>query len=353
MNRRAVTLVEILVAFFILALISTSLYFILSESSYRRAKTAARDAAKNEITKVLKILDNDLQQARYGSFEEVTDQVIRIKVRREDKPDKDEKLEYHYTRPFLRRKLGNKEWLISSNLSSFRISSVYESPGQLLADIETSFAFDGLRPEDAQSQSMTQVIIMREDASRENDPHWRDVGSVSHFFQTQGSLLAGVREDANRLFEDIAGEFSSLTDDLRDMTVGQLEQAKLKLKDSLNNIGSKLDEVDDRVAGLNGDGVFKINHGGFLGTGIGSNKKKLNKKADKIKTALNNMKNKNDMDWGAIIRIAGKDAGKMRSTTRELFNAKSDMFNAGQEIIKNMQSLNMSTDDINMRRWGL
>jgi hypothetical protein len=354
MKRKGITLVEILVAFFILSLISTTFYYILKTASHKRAVITCREEAKREVGKILKILTNDLQQARLDSFENVDDEIIRIKVRKPDS-DKDVKLEYHYQKPFLRRKFMGKVWMISENLEKFSVEKIPDSPGQLIVEVKSAFAFDGLKQDEAQIHEMSQMIVMREDAARATDPHWRDVGSVSQFFKTQGDLLAGIKSDAKQVVQEVGNEFENMAEDIKEMTIGQIEQAKIKLKSSLKNVENKILDIDTKIADLDPEAIFDMGSSGFsrVWGGVSGRTKRLKKKAKKIKKALQDMKKKGEMNWSKIRSIAGGDKDRLRRTAKELFTAKSDIFNAGSEIIKSMKSFDMDTSDIDLNKWGL
>lgn len=350
MSRRAVTLVEILIAFFILSLISGSLYYLLHSASYRQSLVACRDEAKRETEKIFALVQSDFQQAMLNSFERVNDNRIKIDVRTQREPDQGETLEYIFTKPFLRRRLANTEWLVSENVSEFDLRTQPETPGHLVVRIESSVAFDSVRPEDAQKNRISQVVIMREDASFGQDPHWRDTGAVSSFFQTQGSLLAGVKENAQRLFEDISAEFSELNADLQEMTVGQIQQMGDQIRGALNNVDTKMLELDETIADIDNEAIFNF---GSSVVGRRLRRGRLNRKAREIKDAFAEMQNKNDMDWGRIVRIAGTDMGRLRDTTSELYNAKQEFFDAGHEIVSTMQSFGLDTSGIDFAKWGL
>lgn len=354
MKKRAVTLVEIMVAFFILGLISTTLYYVLKNASHKRAIVTCRQSAKRETTKILKLLESDLRQARLGSFKKIDENTIQIKVKKANSK-KDTKLEYVYDKPFLKRNFDGKQWIVSDNLTKFDISPVPDSPGQLVAEIETSYASGGLREDEAQKNIQSQMIVMREDSAKQNDPYWRDVGNVSHFFKTQGSLLAGVKADAKQLVQDFTSEFENLAKDLDNMTAGQIRKAKEKLKASLGNINTKISEMDVKIDGLDSEAVFDMGKSGLsrLWGGVSGRTKRLKKKAGQIKTALKNMKTKGELNWGKISSIAGGDRDRLRKSVKEMYNAKSDIFEAGKSVVENMKKLGMDTSDINMTKWGL
>ena len=88
-RRSAFTLIELLVAFFILTLISVPIYYLLKDSANKRDLVLSREYVKQEANKVLKLLENELSQARKGTFKKVSDDVIQIKVRKPGKKEEE------------------------------------------------------------------------------------------------------------------------------------------------------------------------------------------------------------------------------------------------------------------------
>ncbi|MDD3145968.1 MAG: prepilin-type N-terminal cleavage/methylation domain-containing protein, partial [Candidatus Riflebacteria bacterium] len=109
MKKKGMTLIELMVAIFIMSMVSIPLYYLLKDSANKRAQVASRDFVKQEANKVLALLENDLSQARKGTFKQVSDDVIEIKVRKPGKDEsKDVPLSYIYVKPDLMRRFEGK-----------------------------------------------------------------------------------------------------------------------------------------------------------------------------------------------------------------------------------------------------
>ena len=350
-SRKAVTLVEVVVAFFILAMASGSLYYVLSAARYRSALASARDAAKNEVTRATRLIQSDFQQARLQSFEQVNQYVTRIKVRKESDPDKDARLEYRYVEPFLRRIVGNREWLVSENITKFNVQPVADSAGQIVVEIEASFAFDGIREDDTQKFSNSQLVTMREDANFANDPHWRDVGSVSSFFQTQGNLLAGLKENAGQLFEDIAAGFSNTFEDIENMSAAQLQHAQNEMRQAFSELELQIAGINGQIQDLDREAVFDFGSG-FSRLVRRRRQRRMRRYARNVKSELAGIQSIDDMDWDKVMAHVPRYQDRMRDAPKQLFNGKMDMFLAAEEIVDTMESIGMDTSEFDLSRLG-
>ena len=87
-SNKGFTVMEVTITIFIMAMISIPLYFLLSDSSRQVNITAARDYIKQESNKVYKILENDLTQAKLGSFSQSNNEFsIKIRTRASEKAE--------------------------------------------------------------------------------------------------------------------------------------------------------------------------------------------------------------------------------------------------------------------------
>ncbi len=353
MQKRGFTLLELMVAFFILSLVSIPLYYLLKDAANKRALVTSRDYVKQEANKVFALLENDLSQARKGSFKQASDDVIEIKVR---KPGKDEaedvSLSYLYVKPDLIRRFDGKQWVISRFVEEFEVSTVPDSPGRLVASLKLKAGFDGISEDEAPEYSQEKLIVMREDSSEELDKYWRDVGDVNKFFATQGSIMAGVKEDAKKLVQDFTGEFSAAAADINKMTVGEILKVRDELMRGLGEIQNSMGKLDKDILDLSADAMFERN---WLGKMSDSKKNR----AKKVREALAAMSSKGDMNWSKIKALGG--SGFKSGTVKEMFNAKSELFNSGQEIVKQLQEFkrnagdvaNLDLSGIDLKKWGL
>lgn len=352
------TLVEVMVGVFLLSLISVPLYFLMKDASNKRALVASRDYAKQETNKVLKILENDLSQARKGSFKQKSDDVIEIKVRKPgNKESEDMGLSYLFVKPDLIRRFDGQEWLVSRYVDSFDVNTTPEA-GRLVVSLKIKAAMDGVAEAEAPELSQEKLIVMREDSSEELDKFWRDVGDVNKFFATQGSIMAGVKADAKQLTQQFTGAYADMLKDIGKMTVGEILKVKDELLGALKDVKDSISGLDKDILDLSADALYDRN---FLG-GMSSSKKK---KAKQVKEALAGMKTKGDMDWNKIKDIGGKgglfSSGMKTDAIKKMFNAKAELFNSGQEIVGELDKFKKQTSDltdldlssINRSTWGL
>lgn len=353
------TLIELMVAIFILSLISIPMYYLLKDSANKRALVASRDFIKQEANKVLAILENDLSQARKGSFKQVSDDVISIKVRKPGKKeDEDVPLSYLYVKPDLIRRFEGKQWLVCRNVEEFAVNPAIDGAGRLVVSLKVKAGFDGIREGEEPEYSQEKLIVMREDSSEELDKFWRDVGDVNKFFATQGSLMAGVKADAKKLVQDFTGEFAAAGADISKMTVGEILKVRDELMKGLKDIQSSMAKLDTDILGLSADALFDRN---WLGKMSDSKKEK----AKRVREALAGMKNKGDLDWKKLVSLGGSgglfSSGMKTGTLKEMYNAKSELFNSGQQIVKQLEDFKTNTNNIanldlsgiDRKKWGL
>lgn len=358
MQKRGITLVEMMVATFILSMISVPLYYVLKDASHKKAIVACKDYIKQESNKILKILESDLSQARRDSFKQPSDDVFEINVRKEG-ADKDTSLRYVYIAPDLKRQFDGREWLISKNVEEFSITTSPDAPGRLVVSLKTKAWFDGVKEKEAPVLSQEKMIVMREDAAFEKDKHWRDVGDVNKFFATQGSLMAGVKSDAKKLVQDFTSEWKDAGADLNSMTVGQLKKVKEDLFNGLKDVEKSIKGIDDDIIELDSKALFDVGCDGKLS-------KSQKRRAKKVKETLAAMDTKDKMDWNKVKEAGGGSSffssGMKTDAIKELYNAKMELFNSGQEIVKQIddfaklsseKGVDIDTSSINRSKWGV
>lgn len=358
-KRNGFTLIELMVAIFIMALVSVPMYYLLKDSANKRALVASRDFIKQEANKVLKILENDLSQARKGTFKQVSDDVVAIKVRKPGNKEADDvSLSYLYVKPDLIRRFEGKEWLVCRYVEDFAVNPAIDGAGRLVVSLKVKTGFDGLKEEEEPEYSQEKLIVMREDSSDELDKFWRDVGDVNKFFATQGSLMAGVKDDAKKLVQDFTGTFVAAGGDISAMTVGEILKVRDQLMGGLKDIQSSMGKLDTEILGLSADALFDRN---WLGK-MSDDKKE---KAQRVREALAGMKNKGDLNWKKITSLGGSggmfSSGMKTGAIKEMYNAKAELFNSGQEVVKQLQDFKKNTDNIanldltgiDLKKWGL
>lgn len=360
MRKNGMTLIELMVAFFILAVLSVPMYFLLKESANKRALVASRDFVKQEANKVLKILESDLSQARKGTFKQASDDVISIKVRKSgSKKEEDVALSYLYVKPDLIRRFEGKQWVICRNVEEFGVAPAIDGVGRLVVSLKVKAGFDGIKEGEEPEYSQEKLIVMHEDSSEELDKYWRDVGDVSKFFATQGSIMAGVKADAKQLVQDFSSEWSAAGADISNMTIGQLQKVKDDLFKGLKDVETSITKLDKDILELDSKAMFDVGCDGKL-----SDSEK--DRANAVKQALANMTEKGDLSWEKVVS-AGGGGGFLSSNMKtgaikEFYNAKAQLFNSGQEIVnqiddfKKMSSeggFEFETSEINRGKWGL
>lgn len=359
MKKRGITLIESMVAIFLFGVISIPLYYILSDMNYKRAVIECKDFAKQEANKVIKVVENDLSQARKGSFKQVSEDVIKIKVREKGDSNENVDLEYLFIKPKLFRTVGKKRFLISKNVELFEVSKTPEE-GRLVLSLKTFAAFDGIKQNEPIEYSQEKLIVMREDSSDEYDPYWCDVGLQDNFFATKGSVIAGLKEDAEAIIQNFTNEWGSALGDIKNMTIGELTKVKDDLLKVLKNTEKSLKNIDKDVMGLGVEAFFDIKF-------LDPYKKKKRKAANKIKTTLAEMKTKGSLDWekvkacGQNINMWGTDMKE--DAIRGFFDAKVEVFNSGQEVVKQLDELKKQaagiggdidvSTGIDRHKWGL
>ena len=358
MKKQGVTLIEIMVGVVILSMISIPIYYILKESAHKRAVVFSKDHAKQEANKVLKILENDLSQARRNSFKQPSDDVYEIKVRKEG-DDKDSSLRYLYLGTTLKRRFDGKEWTVSDNVEEFSVEKTPDAVGRLVASIKVSAAFDGIKQNEAPVYEQEKIIVMREDAAFERDKHWRDVGDVNKFFATQGSLMGSIKSDAKKLVQGFTSEFADMGKDIAGMTIGELEKVKGDLFKGLNDVKSNLTSIDKDIRELDNKAMFDGGSDGKLS-------KSEKRRANNVKKTLAGMDTKDKMDWNKV-KAAGGGGGLFSDSMdvkaiKEMYNAKMELFNSGQEVVKQIddfakqageKGLKVDTSVIDHSKWGL
>lgn len=361
---------EVTITIFIMAMISIPLYFLLSDSSRQVNITAARDYIKQESNKVYKILENDLTQAKLGSFSQSNNEFsIKIRTRASEKAEDnllliskknhDGELKYTLQKPKLFRTLTEdgktKTWLVSKVVDSIVIDqpSSSDSPGKLVVNLVMKSDQVGIKAEDQPKYEQNKVIVMAEDAASIRDPNWLDVGTVGGVFQTDGNLLKDLKEQFIALGKNALNTIIGTVDDIVGMTAGQikeklaslslddLKEAISDLKSSLKEVGSQMTDINSQLKDLEGGllyGVATYKDYWWPLTKSGRQKKadaeneKRDKRAKEVGELIANYKEKGQMNWEAVQSKAGgmtKDGAK---SLKNLFDSKSALFESESKV---------------------
>ncbi|MBF0545859.1 MAG: prepilin-type N-terminal cleavage/methylation domain-containing protein [Candidatus Riflebacteria bacterium] len=347
MKNIGITLVEVLVAFFILTLISGGIFFLLREASLKNSISEARSIAKQEAGKILSVMQHDFAQAKLGSIKVDEPGKIGLDI---DSGGRVEKIVYSWHSPKFYRTLAGKEWLMSEHLENFLLTR--QATGQYIVELETKVRIDGLTNDSAQSHSQNQMIVSREDSTSLIDPNWRDVGDVNGIMSTHGDLMGGIRDDMNMVSQNFTNELKKIKDDAASATVDQImektEQIRSTLFKNIENINSKIENLDGQIANMAEEGIINITHKLFERTG---RKKEC---AAKMRQILVGAKKSTDLKWDQIEAVAN-DYGygsEVQSSFKSIFQAKKDLFGAGSEVIKTLDDLKISTEGIDRGKFS-
>jgi hypothetical protein len=228
----------------IFCMISIPLYFVLSDSSNQANIIAARNHIKQEGNKVFKILENDLTQAKQGSFSQKNNEFsIKVRTRVSEKEtdnlllakkeNHDGELKYTLEKPKLYRTITEdgktKKWLVSKTVDSIVIDEpsaieAKNSPGKLAVKLVMKSDLPGIKEKDQPTYEQNKIIVMMEDAASVKDPNWLDVGTIGGVFQTDGNLLADLKEQFIALGNGALSTILGTLDDIVVMTAGQLKE---------------------------------------------------------------------------------------------------------------------------------
>lgn len=375
-TNRAFTVVETVITIAIIALISVPLYFVLSDSSQQANIVAAKDHIKREGNKVFKILENDLTQAKLGSFSQGNNEFsIKIRTRESEKvtdnllviskENHDATLKYTFEKPNLYRTISEgkstKKWLVSSSVDSIIIDepSVIEaktSPGKLVVNLVMKSDLVGIKEKDQPTYEQNKIIVMMEDAASVKDPNWLDVGTIGGVFQTSGNLLKDLKEQFVALGQDIVGVFVGALGDIKGMTVDQLKDKisslslrELKntltdIKATLNDLNGGLEKTNKEISNLGWQALYKQMEvkvkKKWFGLKVTSNEEEVKKDSERkekmaqgVKDMLSGYKNIGEMNWDAVRAKAGNElTSDGEDALKAFYDAKKGQFEALEQV---------------------
>ncbi len=375
------TVMEVTITIFIMAMISIPLYFVLSDSSRQVNITAARDYIKQESNKVYKILENDLTQAKLGSFSQSNNQFsIKIRTRASEKKEDnlllaskknhDAELKYTLEKPKLFRTITEegktKTWLVSKVVDSIVIDqpSSSDSPGKLVVNLVMKSDQVGIKAEDQPKYEQNKVIVMAEDAASIRDPNWLDVGTVGGVFQTDGNLLKDLKEQFTALGKNALNTIIGTVDDIVGMTAGQIKEklAALDLNDlksaindlegSLKEVGTQLTDVNSKLNELDGALLYGLAtyEDYWWPLGKSGRQKKADEEnerrdrlAKEVGKLVSDYKTKKDMKWDEVKAKAGSMTKDGSDALSQLFESKSALFESRAKV---NEALSMAEEEL-------
>lgn len=334
-NNKAISLVEIMITIALLGVISIPLYYVLEESNKRANLTIARDNIKQEANKVLSLLENDMTQARKGSYKEEGNNYT-IKVRVSDK--KEEELMYSFDKPKLLRYLPKKNHkaplLVSNKVDKFEVNESLNSTGTMVISLVMKSDLPGIKQDEQPTYEQEKIIVRMEDATDKNDPHWREVGDVDKFFNTEGNLLAGLKEDATKIVQDFAGEWADTMGDVSNMTIDKLMDVKNDLLANLKEAKQNLTDINQQIKDLDWEALY--DRSGLIGGLFGANKRKRNS-ANKIKDLVSGWKTKEEMSWQKVKNTARSDMKE--EAIKAMYDAKAQLFDGQAQLEENLKTI--------------
>ncbi len=333
-SKKGMSLTEVMITICILAIVAIPLYFVLADTTSKTNMSMARDYIKQEANKVLALLENDLTQARKGTYKEENGKYC-IQVRENDKSDMD--LEYTFVRPVLRRSLGNKtkkHWIVSNVVDNLEITKALDgTPGKMVINLVMKSNLPGIKDSEQPTYEQQKIIVMMEDATEQNDPFWREVGDVSKFFTMRGDLMAGIKEDASQMIQDFSKTWADALGDIKKMSLGELQKVATDLKKNLSDLKKNLNDINRDILDLDWHALY--DESGLIGSIFGANKRKR-KKANKVKEMVAGYKTKAEMNWESV-KSAG--SGMKEEAIKAMYDAKVQLFDGQAELEKNLKNV--------------
>ena len=337
-KNKGITLMEIMITMGILAIISIPLYYILADSNRQANLVMARDAIKQESNKILKILETDLTQARKGTYKEESNGDICIKVRKDQKHDAELKYSFDKSNHKLSRYYegDGKSWKIVSNkVDNFEVTkAIDETPGKMTIHLVMKSNLPGLKNDEQPLYEQNKIIVMMEDATEENDPYWREVGDINSFFQSEGNLLAGLKEDSEKMIQDLASVWEQALGDIKKMSIDELLETKNRLQNSLNDLKDNINEINQQIKDLDWEALYDS---GFLGIGNGRKKRKANR----VKELVSGYKSLEEMNWN---QVKSTGSGMKEEAIKAMFDSKVELFKGQNDILSNISKVDEQLD---------
>ncbi len=337
-HRPGFTLVEMMIAFALLTMVSAGIYVVLRGASNENNKTNARAAATNEATRLLKQINIDLANAASGSLQIKGDgSGFNLQIYQGDKNDR-KPVQYVYNKPVLTRNWQGTSHPVSDHLDALDLSLKPGAPGQVIVKVTLAVPIPGSG--EPYKLEQTALCVMREDAYAVRDPHWREVNNIDGVFNTYGDLMSSVKDDTNRIMQDIKKQIDGITQSVKDAAnLGDLSlnprDIIRQLTDSVQKVKDNLTNLDDQIAGMAEDGVLDIDYS-WWARNISGKTDKMKAKARDMRAALSQMKTDGQMNWGVLQAKAGGYGGSIRGSFKDMFAAKGDLFKAQKDLESTM-----------------
>jgi len=268
MKKRAVTLVEVMIALCIFAGLSATVYYLMREASVKRARADARTKAQQETGRILSAMQQDFSQARMGTFDHFNVSAPKFGV---SLPNEEATVTYLITPPKLVRKSTasrhQAEMILSDHLESLEIEKQAIASGQILVKVKLNVPVSGLPVSQAHHHEQNQLITMRADASKSFDKNWVDSGDFTVAAANTTAVAAGAGGDVNAgPSEGIQGAGGAIAD----MSAEKLEEKFVEIAGKIRELAQKLDDLDQSLADIPNSrlarGSYPENHfkGGYL-----------------------------------------------------------------------------------------
>ena len=346
---QGLTLIEILVVMVIFTILSGGIYYLLKEMNVKRAIGEARMTAQREAGKILSQMQKDFAGAKQGTFNALDVNNISFKMG-VGKVGQEATVSYEYKKPYLTRKLNNTmQWIMAQNLDQLNVSKQVAT-GQLLLEVKTKVAIDGLTIDRAQSHEQNMVVVMRAASSIENDPHWRDVGDSAGVFTTSGSLINGAGQDWEHLFENAQNQLGELVNNPVgvDLAAGVPKpDIGAKLAESYNKILTQLDALNQQIISCGEAGIMETHW-----YDVNPTKSRENEIAREMRLALYNQNTRSTMNFDPIRALAlnGGCGSRVKETLPSMYNGKVSLMNAGYNLLQNIEKARANGITVNTPR---
>ncbi|NLI78065.1 MAG: prepilin-type N-terminal cleavage/methylation domain-containing protein [Candidatus Riflebacteria bacterium] len=328
-TRAGVTLIEILVALFILTGVSGAIYFLVRDAGYRRGLALSRTQAQADAVKIFKALQEDLTRARAGTYAvlDVAAPEFGITL-----PEGPATVAYRYEPPRLVRTSTApnqmRELTLSENLERFALTKSLGHPGQILVEIVTCVKMDGMTDAQAQRFTQNQVITMRADASQQFDSHWVDTGQFAAESAAQGSVIAGVAADTQADVENI-----SVSSEFAAASAQQIEEKIQEIVGKLREIAGNLDEINRNIADVPPRKLIYD-----PGRGSIEDFQQQVIAGQEVKAAYVNMNTRSSLRWDRFPAIAhNRGRRDVSGEFQSFYNGKARMFDSGKKLIDLLQ----------------
>lgn len=338
---RGFSLVEIMVALGIFAIISLAMYNVLTMGNKAGMKAYTRHDLTQDANNLVKLMQIDFAVAASASLS-IKPNASEIKLQ-EHRGDKMQTITYVWNKPKLYRKIeesGSPSTLhiLTNNLSEFSVEKKPRPSGpdestdttaeQVLIKLQLSAKIPGSTQDLVHEQHA--MATMREVSSLKYDPNWRDVGNLKGCFDTYGNVLQSIGEDAKALIEDVSKTVDDAIKNAEDQVKDAMNQPKANLEATKAQLASALKEVAqgklDVSAGLKDieqnvkdlpSSIFQ-REAKKIGTWFGSKDDALKR----VQNAFSAMKTPEQMDYQKLVDAAKPFA--LNEAFKGMFDSKKD-----------------------------